>query len=90
VYLPEDRGSMTVVDVLAAPAGPERDAAIDEWCRSVWNAFGANRQTILAPPAGTSDQWVLTPSGMAEIRDSAASAYRPSDLEFEGDEPTRS
>src|SRR5260221_5857950 len=29
VYLPEDRGSMTVADVLAAPAGPERDMAID-------------------------------------------------------------
>jgi hypothetical protein len=48
VFLPEDRGSMTVSDVLAAPAGPERDAAIDEWCRSVWTAFGRNRQTIVA------------------------------------------
>ena len=25
---------MTVADVLAAPAGPERDAAIDDWCRA--------------------------------------------------------
>ena len=25
--------------VLAAPAGPERDRAIDEWCASVWDAF---------------------------------------------------
>ena len=48
VYVPEDRGSMTVVDVLAASAGPERDAAIDNWCRSVWTAFGANRETIIA------------------------------------------
>jgi len=48
VYLPEDRGSMTVADVRAAPAGPERDAAIDDWCRSVWTAFGGNRQTIIA------------------------------------------
>src|ERR1051326_4409251 len=30
-YLPEDRGGMTVADVLAAPAGPERDIAIDDW-----------------------------------------------------------
>src|SRR5436305_15303126 len=48
VYLPEDRGSMTVADVLAATAGPERDSAIDNWCRSVWTAFGANRETIIA------------------------------------------
>jgi len=48
VYVPEDRGSMTVADVLAASAGPERDAAIDNWCRSVWTAFGANRETIIA------------------------------------------
>jgi hypothetical protein len=48
VYVPEDRGSMTVAGVLAAPAGPDRDMAIDNWCRSVWTAFGANRQTIIA------------------------------------------
>ncbi|MBA0088197.1 MAG: hypothetical protein HRJ53_24695 [Acidobacteria bacterium Pan2503] len=48
VCVPEDRGSMTVADVLAASAGPERDAAIDNWCRSVWTAFGANRETIIA------------------------------------------
>src|SRR2546430_13647426 len=29
-------------------AGPERDTAIDNWCRSVWTAFGANRETIIA------------------------------------------
>ena len=48
MYVPEDRGSMTVADVLAATAGPDRDRAIDNWCRSVWTAFGANRQTIIA------------------------------------------
>jgi Family of unknown function (DUF5946) len=48
VSLPEDRGSMTVADVLAASAGPERDRAIDDWCRSVWSAFSGNRQTIIA------------------------------------------
>jgi len=47
VYVPEDRGSMTVADVLAASVGTERDAAIDNWCRSVWTAFGANRETII-------------------------------------------
>jgi hypothetical protein len=48
VYLPEDRGGMTVADVLAASAGPERDRAIDDWCRSLWTAFGCNRDTIIA------------------------------------------
>jgi hypothetical protein len=47
VHVPENRGSMTVADVLATRAGPERDLAIHNWCRSVWTAFGANRQTII-------------------------------------------
>jgi hypothetical protein len=47
VDVPEDRGSMTVADVLAASAGPERDMAINNWCRSVWTAFSTNRQTII-------------------------------------------
>ena len=38
---------MTVADVLAAPAGPERDEAFDDWCRTVWTAFSGNRQTIV-------------------------------------------
>ncbi len=37
--LPEYRGDVSVSDVLAAPPGAERDAAIEEWCRSVWNAY---------------------------------------------------
>ena len=48
LYLPEDRGSVTVAHVLAAPAGPERDNAIDDWCRSVWTACGDNRDTIVS------------------------------------------
>jgi Family of unknown function (DUF5946) len=48
IYLPEDRGSITVGDVLATPGGPERDIAIDDWCRSLWTAFGGNRPTIIA------------------------------------------
>ena len=38
--LPVDRGAMTVMDVAAAPAGPQRDRAIHEWCVSVWRAYG--------------------------------------------------
>jgi hypothetical protein len=47
IRLPADRGTMTVADVLAAPAGAERDRAIDAWCQSVWSAFRDNRQTII-------------------------------------------
>ncbi|MFI5182050.1 MAG: DUF5946 family protein [Thermoanaerobaculia bacterium] len=44
--LPFDRGSMTAKDVMVAPEGPERDAAIHAWCASVWAAFAKNRETI--------------------------------------------
>ena len=37
--LPEHRGSMTALDVMAAPAGAERDRAIDAWCAAVWEAY---------------------------------------------------
>jgi hypothetical protein len=47
VHLPKDRGKMTVTDVLAAPAGAERDRAIEDWCQSVWTACRGNRQTII-------------------------------------------
>ena len=47
VALPRDRGGMTAADVLRVPAGTERDAAISEWCRSVWEAFGHSREQIV-------------------------------------------
>ena len=45
--LPPNRGATTAVDVMRAPAGPERDRAIHEWCVTVWEAFAANRQTVV-------------------------------------------
>ncbi|HSP17149.1 MAG TPA: DUF5946 family protein [Thermoanaerobaculia bacterium] len=45
--LPADRGSMTASDVMAQPAGPERDKAIHAWSASVWESFRANRQTVI-------------------------------------------
>jgi uncharacterized protein DUF5946 len=45
--LPRDRGSVTAQTVMAAPAGPERDAAIVAWCASVWDAFQENRPTVV-------------------------------------------
>src|SRR5436190_17926992 len=47
IPLPRDRGDMTVADVLAAAPGPDRDAAIDAWCRSVWNVFRGSEHTIV-------------------------------------------
>ena len=47
IPLPRDRGFVTALDVLQAAEGPERDRAIDDWCRSVWEAFRDSRQTIV-------------------------------------------
>lgn len=38
---------MTAADVLAAAPGPDRDAAIDDWCRSVWDAYHGSRHVII-------------------------------------------
>lgn len=46
--LPDRRGEMTAMDVLAVAAGPERDAAIDAWCASVWGAFVPQRDVVVA------------------------------------------
>ncbi len=45
--LPAERGAVRAVDVMAAPPGPARDRAIDDWCASVWNAYAAGRETIM-------------------------------------------
>lgn len=44
--IPRDRGAMTVSDVLKAPPGPERDAMIERWSVSVWQAWQESRSTI--------------------------------------------
>jgi hypothetical protein len=44
--LPDQRGAITARTVLSAPAGVERDRAIDDWCASVWRAFEQNRQAV--------------------------------------------
>jgi hypothetical protein len=46
VALPRNRGVMTAADVVAAPAGPDRDAAIDAWCASVWEAFRGSHTAV--------------------------------------------
>lgn len=44
--LPVTRGVLTATDVMAAPPGPARDAAISRWAASVWEAFADSRPTI--------------------------------------------
>lgn len=46
--LPADRGAIGIVDVLAAAPGEPRDLLIGEWCRSVWNAWKAERDPIVS------------------------------------------
>jgi hypothetical protein len=44
--LPSHRGGITAIDVMRAPEGPKRDAEIDAWCASVWEAFRDRRAVI--------------------------------------------
>jgi len=44
--MPEDRGYITVAEVVAFPAGPGRDNAIHDWSRSVWESYADCRPAI--------------------------------------------
>ena len=46
--LPASRGAITPAEVMAAPEGAARDAAVDAWCRSVWEAYAASRGEVVA------------------------------------------
>ena len=48
IVLPANRGTIDVSHVLAAAPGPGRDSMIYQWCASVWGAYKANRDAILA------------------------------------------
>jgi hypothetical protein len=48
IPLPFLRGGISAEDVLKVPEGEERDAAISDWCRSVWEAYREQRGTIVA------------------------------------------
>jgi hypothetical protein len=45
--LPRHRGSLTAIQVVSAPAGPERDEAIHAWCASVWDAFRNSHRVVV-------------------------------------------
>jgi Family of unknown function (DUF5946) len=46
--LPPERGSITANIVMAKEAGPARDEAIDDWSKSVWEAFRDSREAVVA------------------------------------------
>jgi hypothetical protein len=43
---PSARGEITVLEVVAATPGRERDEAIERWCRSVWDAWSASHAQV--------------------------------------------
>lgn len=47
ITLPANRGTVTPETVMAVAPGPARDAAIDEWCASVWAEYRENGDTII-------------------------------------------
>jgi Family of unknown function (DUF5946) len=46
--LPDDRGPITVHDVMAEPPGERRDRAIEAWATSTWNACRGLHRSIQA------------------------------------------
>ncbi len=48
ISLPDDRGEITVPDVMAASPGDERDEMIRQWCISVWKAFAYQRDIVIS------------------------------------------
>jgi len=44
--LPLKRGSITVTEVMKAPPGREREAAIRAWCASVWEAYRESHAAV--------------------------------------------
>jgi hypothetical protein len=47
IILPENRGQITVVDVLGAPEGFQRDDMIHKWCISVWDAYSNEHNKVV-------------------------------------------
>jgi hypothetical protein len=46
--LPQQRGAVTVSQVLAEPAADRRDAMIRQWCVSVWDAWSDSHAQVRA------------------------------------------
>ena len=52
--LPEDRGSVTAIEVMRADPRDDRARAIDRWCSSVWEAFADHQDEVRR----TTDQYL--------------------------------
>jgi hypothetical protein len=48
IILPENRGNITVTNVLNASPGLQRDEMIRKWCVSAWNAFSNQHDEIIS------------------------------------------
>lgn len=46
--LPQDRGAITVSDVLMEKPGKARDRMIRQWCQSVWKAYGQSHEKVIS------------------------------------------
>ena len=46
--IPDERGDVTIHDVLLVPPGEARDRAIDAWCASVWQAWSGSHERVVA------------------------------------------
>jgi hypothetical protein len=47
ITLPENRGQITVRDVLVTPEGLQRDEMIHNWCKSVWDAYSNEHNKVI-------------------------------------------
>jgi hypothetical protein len=47
LQVPQEVGSVSIADALAAERGQARDAKIREWCVSVWHAWRESRNQIV-------------------------------------------
>ena|ERR1035437_1812829 len=46
VSLPDQKGEISILNVLDTPPGKQHDLMIKLWCNSVWQAFDENHETI--------------------------------------------
>ena len=44
--LPENRGDITILDVINSPKGPKLDQMINKWCISVWKAYNESHEKV--------------------------------------------
>lgn len=65
--LAKERGAMTASDVIQYASGPERDAAIEQWAKCVWDAWREQHVAVAA----------LVESALPELRSSGRDSPRP-------------